>query len=115
VLLTGTTGGLGSNALAVLIDDPTVKRIYALNRTGKSNLKVRQADALKDRGLGDKVSALDSEKVVLLEGDASQEDLGLANDAIDEVCTTDLNLHLKLNMARFFIAQDLRYSYSSQR
>jgi hypothetical protein len=85
VLLTGTTGGLGSNALSVLVHDPNVKKIYALNRKGQTEVKVRQKQALLERGLDDAVFGLDSGKVVLLEGDAALSGLGLSSELLNEV------------------------------
>lgn len=69
VLVTGTTGELGSYLLAQLIGDETVSKVYACNRVsqhGKS-LRDRQSLALVDRGLD--VGILDSPKLVLFEGD----------------------------------------------
>ncbi|EED77357.1 predicted protein, partial [Postia placenta Mad-698-R] len=76
VLITGTTGGLGCYALKKLVADPKVTRVYAFNRPAKhgQNLYERQNSALVDRGLD--ASIVDSEKVVLLEGDLSTTNFG---------------------------------------
>jgi hypothetical protein len=50
VLLTGSTGGLGSQLLASLISDERVKTVYALNRpSGKKTSLVRHEDTFEDR------------------------------------------------------------------
>ncbi|GJJ05918.1 putative secondary metabolism biosyntheticenzyme [Clathrus columnatus] len=70
ILLTGSTGGLGSQLLAQLVEIPTVTKIYALNRPGggKSSYE-RHVDVFKDRG--NDVEILNSSKIVFLEGDTS--------------------------------------------
>jgi thioester reductase-like protein len=80
VLVTGTTGTIGSNVLAQLVVDPKVGKVYALNREGSTPSDVRQRIALRDRGLDP--SVVDSPKVVFLEGTVSQPRLGL----VDELC-----------------------------
>ncbi|KAH9000656.1 acetyl-CoA synthetase-like protein [Lactarius hatsudake] len=46
-LLTGTTGGLGSNMLAQLLASPTIMRVYAFNRPSRSaTSEARQRSAL---------------------------------------------------------------------
>lgn len=85
VLLTGTTGGLGSNILATLVDNPSVERVYALNRGRADGLRDRMRKTLVDRGLGEYVPALNSGKVVLLEGDCTLEDFDLEKSLFAEV------------------------------
>lgn len=86
VLLTGTTGGLGSNVLASLLEDEGVEKVYALNRKdANESLDSRMAGALSERGLERHVTALTSEKVVLLEGDTALDALGLGEQVYDEV------------------------------
>ncbi|KAJ7625825.1 male sterility protein-domain-containing protein [Roridomyces roridus] len=75
VLLTGTTGALGSHLLAMLLSSASVRRVYALNREGSKPLAERQADAFIDRGLDTRL--LDSEKLVFLVGDTTQNDLSV--------------------------------------
>ncbi|KAK0483762.1 hypothetical protein IW261DRAFT_1332931 [Armillaria novae-zelandiae] len=70
VLLTGTTGSLGSHILASLVLDSSVDRIYAVNRPGKLALSGRQREAFVSRGLD--VGLLDSDKVVLVQTDISE-------------------------------------------
>ncbi|KAG7447913.1 acetyl-CoA synthetase-like protein [Guyanagaster necrorhizus] len=70
VLVTGTTGSLGSHILASLILDTSVHRIYAVNRPGKLTLSERQRGAFVSRGLN--VGLLDSDKVVLVQAEISE-------------------------------------------
>ncbi|PBK89816.1 acetyl-CoA synthetase-like protein [Armillaria gallica] len=77
VLLTGSTGGLGSYLLAELIKDPSVSRIYAINRPsgGVDGLWQKQRRAFIERGID--TALLKSSKIDLLEGDLSSPQLGL--------------------------------------
>ena len=83
VLVTGTTGTIGSNVLAQLVADPKVGKVYALNRDASTPLDARQRVALGDRGLDP--SVINSLKVVLLEGTVSQPKLGLADGLFEEL------------------------------
>ena len=77
VLLTGSTGGLGTQLLAQLASMPTVSHVYALNRKasdGKCS-RERQVEALAERGLD--VSIVDSPRVTLVEGDTAAADFGI--------------------------------------
>ncbi|KAJ8490029.1 hypothetical protein ONZ45_g13352 [Pleurotus djamor] len=70
VLLTGSTGSLGSHVLETLLNDKTIYRVYALNRrhTKASRMaRERQADAFLDKALD--VKLLVSPKVVFIESD----------------------------------------------
>ncbi|KAJ6482180.1 putative aminoadipate reductase [Mycena vitilis] len=78
VLLTGSTGGLGSHMLEILLRLPSIERVYAFNRRGRNSASERQLDAFTDRALD--ISLLSSPKLVYLEGDASSADLGLPSD-----------------------------------
>lgn len=88
VLIIGTTGGLGCYALKELVADPKVARVYAFNRPAKhgQTLYERQKSALADRGLD--ASIVDSEKVVLLEGDLSAANFGLTEKVYQELHTS---------------------------
>ncbi|KZT73191.1 acetyl-CoA synthetase-like protein [Daedalea quercina L-15889] len=85
VLLTGTTGALGSHLLVKLAKNPEVKRVYALNRAsrGQVSLRERQAKVLAERGLD--ASILDTDKVVLVEGDLTQQNFGLTEDVYKQM------------------------------
>ncbi|KAF8215557.1 male sterility protein-domain-containing protein, partial [Mycena galopus ATCC 62051] len=78
VLLTGSTGGLGSHVLEILLSLPSVERVYAFNRKGRVPVSERQREAFVDRAL--EVTLLTSEKLVYLEGDTSKADLALPLD-----------------------------------
>ncbi|KAJ7636839.1 acetyl-CoA synthetase-like protein [Roridomyces roridus] len=86
VLLTGTTGALGSHILAMLLASDSVNRVYALNRRGSTAVAERQDAAFADRGLDR--ALLDSGKLVCLEGDTTKADLSLPADVWDELCDT---------------------------
>ncbi|PCH42383.1 acetyl-CoA synthetase-like protein [Wolfiporia cocos MD-104 SS10] len=84
VLLTGSTGGLGCHLLAQLVSSPEIARIYALNRPSRGRLlSDRQRSALVERGLD--AGLVDSEKVVLLEGELTKSSWGLPEDTYDEI------------------------------
>ncbi|TFY54516.1 hypothetical protein EVJ58_g8816 [Rhodofomes roseus] len=85
VLVTGTTGSLGCHLLAQLSENQEVARIYALNRPAKDQLPLRerQRSALIDRGLD--ASVLESEKVVLLEGDLAKAHFGVGEKVYEEL------------------------------
>ena len=84
VVLTGSTGGLGSTLLAQMVENPSVSRVYALNRKGAGKtLKQRQVEALVDRGY-DATLASDP-KVVLIETDSSHGGLGVPAAQLEEV------------------------------
>ncbi|KAH0578471.1 hypothetical protein H2248_003619 [Termitomyces sp. 'cryptogamus'] len=81
VLLTGSTGNLGSQILAKLLEDTHVEKVYAYNRpskTGKKTLLQRHSEKFEEVGLD--VALLKSEKLVLISGDAAEPNLGLAED-----------------------------------
>ncbi|KAJ7865170.1 putative aminoadipate reductase [Mycena olivaceomarginata] len=78
VLLTGSTGGLGSHVLEILLSLPSVDRVYAFNRKSRVPVSERQREAFVDRAL--EVTLLTSEKLVYLEGDTSKTDLELPLD-----------------------------------
>ncbi|KAJ7718257.1 putative aminoadipate reductase [Mycena metata] len=78
VFLTGSTGGIGSHILEILLRLPAVERVYAFNRPGRTSVADRQTHAFVDRALD--VKLLASEKLVYLEGEAAQAGLGLPSD-----------------------------------
>jgi hypothetical protein len=88
VLLTGSTGGLGSHILEILLDLDSVQRVYAFNRRGKTSVHERQRQSFIDRVLN--VQLLSSDNLVYLVGDTTKPDLGLVLD----VWTTVNNLNI---------------------
>lgn len=84
VLVTGTTGILGSYLLQDLVHRADVSRIWALNRVNAADPTVeRQRKALQDRGIDD--SILTSNKLHMLDGNLSQAQFGLADSVWKEV------------------------------
>ncbi|KAG6371117.1 male sterility protein-domain-containing protein [Boletus reticuloceps] len=84
VLLTGTTGGLGSFLLSELLKSPAVQRVYAFNRPSSTkSIGERQKSAFKARGL--QIDLLESNKLVYIEADASQQKCGLSPARYEEI------------------------------
>ncbi|KAF9228211.1 acetyl-CoA synthetase-like protein [Gyrodon lividus] len=84
VLLTGSTGGLGSYLLASLLGNEDVTVVYASNRPSRTGtIKQRQRAAFEDRGL--ETALLSSEKLVYVEGDAAQQKLGIDHNIYEEL------------------------------
>ncbi|KAF8889040.1 acetyl-CoA synthetase-like protein [Infundibulicybe gibba] len=88
VLVTGTTGSLGSAVLSKLASLDTVTRVYALNRSSNAGLDIfqRQEEALKDRGYDPRIAR--SDKVVLLEGNLTGTGLGVSDAIENEIRRT---------------------------
>ncbi|KDR77645.1 hypothetical protein GALMADRAFT_1326492 [Galerina marginata CBS 339.88] len=82
VLLTGTTGNLGSQILETILRDPSIQKIYALNRAS-GEARARHEDRFKDKGF--EVNLLSSEKLIFLEGDLTKKDLGLQKEVYGEL------------------------------
>lgn len=72
VLLTGTTGMLGSYMLDIMVSDPKVKKIICLNRAEDGGVK-QQAKAVKERGLSSDYAS----KAEFFHVDMSRSDFGL--------------------------------------
>ena len=94
VLLTGSTGNLGSQILESLLRDSNVEKIYALNRPSSQGALARHEQRFEDKGFD--VELLRQDKLRLLEGDASDLKLGLADDVYQEVCAFGLVAFRKL-------------------
>jgi len=91
VVLTGSTGGLGSYLLASLIQREDVTVVYAFNRPSRgstSSIQRRQKSSFEDRGLD--VALLQSEKLVYVETDTSLDNLGLDKELYRKVCTISI-------------------------
>lgn len=87
ILMTGSTGALGTTLLAQLVNNSSVSKIYAINRKGAGKtLKQRQVEALIDRGYD--AAIVSSSKVVLVETDSKLGPLGVSPALYDEVCQT---------------------------
>ncbi|PPQ79470.1 hypothetical protein CVT24_009924 [Panaeolus cyanescens] len=74
ILITGTTGSLGSYTLSLLLSMPypTISKIYALNRPNRKDVKQRQLEAFVDKGLDTR--QLEDERLSLLVGDLDDGD-----------------------------------------
>ena len=85
VLLTGSTGNIGSHILEALLRDPRILRIYAYNRPSPRRVSLldRHRKRFEDKGFDKALLAY--EKLVFLEGDASQNDLGVPSLVFNEV------------------------------
>ena len=84
VLITGTTGTLGSNILSHLLRNPDIEKVYAVNRVQRNvSLFDRHGVSFSRQGLD--VSLLVSTKLILLETDLTMDDLGLTADVANEV------------------------------
>lgn len=83
VVLTGSTGGLGSHLLASLLQREDVSVVYAFNRRS-SSIQQRQKSIFEDRGLD--VILLQSEKLMYVETDTSHDELGLDKELYQKVC-----------------------------
>jgi hypothetical protein len=85
ILLTGSTGRLGSHILKQLAEKVDTAKIYALNRPSASGLssEVRQKGALESWGISVNQDAW--EKIVFVEYDPSRDRLGLTEDAYSTV------------------------------
>ena len=87
VVLTGSTGGLGSYLLASLLQREDVSVVYAFNRPSRGaafSIQRRQKSSFEDRGLD--ATLLQSEKLVYVETDTSHDDLGLDRELYQKVC-----------------------------
>jgi hypothetical protein len=84
IVLTGSTGALGSQLLVQLYALPSTRKIYALNRKAKGRTLVdRQAAALADRGFDP--SILGEDKIALIEAELEEADLGMSDELIQTV------------------------------
>lgn len=91
VLLTGSTGGLGSYLLDSLLRSGNVRQVFAFNRPsrGSATIRERQRSSFEDRKLD--TSSLDSKKLVFVEGDSAAEHIGLDSATYEEVMDLLLN------------------------
>ena len=79
VLLTGSTGNIGSHILEALLRESRILRIYAFNRPSSRQVSLldRHGERFEDKDF-DK-SLLVFLKLVFLEGDASQDGFGVSS------------------------------------
>lgn len=84
VILTGTTGFLGTSLLIELVASPGVKRVYAFNRRGATSTIERQRRALQRRSAD--LPILTSPKIVWHDVDLQEPLLELSTEVLDDVC-----------------------------
>lgn len=86
VVITGTTGNLGTLLLDQLLKRPSVKQIFCLNRKLGESTLTRQLLSFKEKGLDDKIfiDAL-QDRVRLIDADLSHPRLGLSDVIYEEV------------------------------
>jgi Male sterility protein len=96
VLVTGTTGALGSAVLAKLVSSESVGKIFAYNRPslGRADILERQKEALRTRGYDETIAT--SGKVTLVEGELTATGLGIDFALEEEVQFTVLILCLPI-------------------
>ncbi|KAG8734878.1 hypothetical protein FRC10_011338, partial [Ceratobasidium sp. 414] len=85
VVVTGTTGALGSYLLARLLESETVEKVWGLNR-GPKVMEERQRASFEDKGLD--IELLKSEKLVLTEANLEDGKLGLEAELFEEIRST---------------------------
>ncbi|OBZ73412.1 putative polyketide synthase 22 [Grifola frondosa] len=92
VLITGTTGSVGSHILAHVLQSPHHQKVYALLRKSDSGVSPveRQKSAFQSRGLD--VALLQSEKLVVLEGTVHEASLGLPPAVYKEIASSVTNI-----------------------
>lgn len=86
VLLTGSTGNLGSYLLHTLFHDPCVSHIYCLNRT--VDAPTRQLASLHQRGLTLPTVSPGFQKITHPTGDLAQPDLSLDEQVLKTIRAT---------------------------
>jgi len=85
IVITGTSGSIGSSILVDCLKRPNVKHIYALNRPSADPVKA-QKGALAKRGFDP--SLVDTPKLTLLNADLASGDLGVGELLLEELRTT---------------------------
>ncbi|KAJ7194340.1 putative aminoadipate reductase [Mycena pura] len=92
VLLTGSTGNLGSEILTSLLENSTVHYVYAFNRFSNSGSMARHVERFRERGLD--LELLSSTKLRFIEGQTAEEILGLDSALYHEIrCSVTLIIH----------------------
>ncbi|TFK52863.1 acetyl-CoA synthetase-like protein [Heliocybe sulcata] len=88
VILTGSTGGLGAEMLAQLLQDNAVEKVYGINRKDRSGRTQteKQRKAFEERGLD--VHLLDLPKLVLIAADVNGTQFGMPPYCTEEIRNT---------------------------
>ena len=114
VLVTGTTGSLGSHILAELLADQTYDKVIALVRPGRSSTtRERQLAAFTDRGLD--TTLLESHKFVLVDCSFEGDRLGLNSKTYEEVWASSLVTFAELMLSLRYTAPDNGFTHCSCR
>jgi thioester reductase-like protein len=108
VLVTGTSGALGSHIIAQLLQSPEIATVYALNRPG-SNLHDRQRASFSAQGVD--LNFLQSPKLKLLAGDLNLPEFGLSRDDYDAL--TD-NVTTIIHNGMNFAAHNANRTYANR-
>ena len=82
VIITGTTGGFGCDALEHLLRDERVECVYAFNRAN-SHASERQRAQFRARGLDE--ALLYSDKFIMVEAVLHEPGFGIAQDVLEEI------------------------------
>lgn len=85
VLLTGSTGNLGTNLLARFAKDHRVKKIICLNREG--NLRSQDRQEISNSLQGTNFTKADWAKIEFIETDTQSENLGLGRNSFELVAS----------------------------
>ncbi|KAJ6482268.1 hypothetical protein C8R47DRAFT_981897 [Mycena vitilis] len=110
ILMTGSTGSLGSHILAKLINDLSVKHVYVLNRMSMANdvdsMRARQTAAFRTQGLPE--MGAESPKISYLAGDCTLPSLGLSavvhkemRDTVTEIIHNAWTVNFLLPLSSF--------------
>ncbi|GJE99727.1 acetyl-CoA synthetase-like protein [Phanerochaete sordida] len=87
MLLTGSTGNIGSHILAYLLAEPRIARIYTLNRrSGSLEPRAREQAAFRARGLPEHL--LGDLRLVSLTGEITRDRFGLDDAQYEAVITS---------------------------
>ncbi|KAF8295666.1 acetyl-CoA synthetase-like protein [Clavulina sp. PMI_390] len=87
IVITGTTGTLGSYLLAQVLQDEKVERVWAINRSKLDDpLATRQQVSFEEKGLSGEL--LQHEKLRLVESDLGEPRLGLTESLYQEIANT---------------------------
>ena len=95
VLLTGSTGSIGSHILADLLADKRIARVYTLNRPSDMAPLSRLQSAFREKALN--LNLLDIDSLVPLIGDVNREDFGLGTEIFSEVGVRHIVLYPSLH------------------
>ncbi|KAJ7485053.1 putative aminoadipate reductase [Mycena galericulata] len=85
VLLTGSTGNLGSHILASLLQNEKVAKVYALNRPSSSSESLAQRHLTVFKGRDLATTLLTSPKLYLVEGRTEQPNLAINSKLYNEI------------------------------